>query len=844
MTSTTTANDVESDRPTRKPKAPPEATTPAGPARLPAQDAVVEDPAAALLALRRFHRGQRADDAVPVDPTVMPALLHPMRGASIARSDYPLYLAPATAAPTTDGPTVLPLRDLLRSALEGFAPEEQDAPILHDQLLGYERIVRKSVASGSYAVGARTIFVAAAETMKKTLALREKDAKRLEVELDSFLEALPDDGELLGFQPGASLPLLLHAARERRVARAAEFRGTIETILEKLGGLLEIERGKDASSHDSKSLEGSIGGAGAAWIDSTRLSGALGQHRGTQSMDPARRDRIRDIVATLEAYLGGEAPIEMVVIHGESVPAPPPEFGDVPASASPDPLGEAAARWREEADRFVPVVRAVRQAALEAEDLYEPERHGPWFEGLGRDVFSKDEVALLPVIVALDRATEAAGHLASFSAVLRTGTPIQVLLDGLPGTEAADSIENSLGGSRLELGYVGIGHREAFVQQSSAARPDHLMAGYRTALESARTSLHLLAGDPLVSGSGAPIGPWVETGAAVEGRAHPFFRYDPTAGATWASRMDFSGNPAADVDWPTGALPVLGADGAEETLDIPFTFADWALLFPGMAGHFREAPELGESEDLVPLAEFLAASSEDRMPRVPYIWGAAHDGRMMRLVVSDDLVGACRDRLGWWRTLQELAGVRNEYVIEATQKVRREMEATWAVERERIAAEHAEDIERVREETATEALGGLARALLDLDAGEALRGSTGTAAPSAGPAAPEAPPATAGEAAPAEAEAPAVEDDDELLEDTWVDTPLCTTCNDCTNLNPKLFVYDANKQVRIGDPTAGTFEQRVLAAEKCPARCIHPGAPQNPAEPNLEALIERALPFQ
>ena len=35
------------------------------------------------------------------------------------------------------------------------------------------------------------------------------------------------------------------------------------------------------------------------------------------------------------------------------------------------------------------------------------------------------------------------------------------------------------------------------------------------------------------------------------------------------------------------------------------------------------------------------------------------------------------------------------------------------------------------------------------------------------------------------------------------------------------------------------FAQLVGAAEKCPSRCIHPGKPQNAAEPGLEALIAR-----
>jgi len=47
----------------------------------------------------------------------------------------------------------------------------------------------------------------------------------------------------------------------------------------------------------------------------------------------------------------------------------------------------------------------------------------------------------------------------------------------------------------------------------------------------------------------------------------------------------------------------------------------------------------------------------------------------------------------------------------------------------------------------------------------------------------------------------------------------------------------------IGDASAGTFAQLVQAAEKCPAKCIHPGKPLNPDEPNLDELIKRAKPF-
>ena len=76
-----------------------------------------------------------------------------------------------------------------------------------------------------------------------------------------------------------------------------------------------------------------------------------------------------------------------------------------------------------------------------------------------------------------------------------------------------------------------------------------------------------------------------------------------------------------------------------------------------------------------------------------------------------------------------------------------------------------------------------------------------------------------------------------------IDSERCTTCNECTNLNRKLFAYNANKQAFIKDPTAGTFAQLVQAAEKCPVAAIHPGTPLNPKEKDLEKWLKRALVF-
>ena len=77
----------------------------------------------------------------------------------------------------------------------------------------------------------------------------------------------------------------------------------------------------------------------------------------------------------------------------------------------------------------------------------------------------------------------------------------------------------------------------------------------------------------------------------------------------------------------------------------------------------------------------------------------------------------------------------------------------------------------------------------------------------------------------------------------YIDSERCTTCNECINLNKKMFAYNADKQAYIKDPKAGTFAQLVQAAEKCPVSAIHPGTPLNPKEKDLEKWLKRAQAF-
>jgi ferredoxin len=94
-----------------------------------------------------------------------------------------------------------------------------------------------------------------------------------------------------------------------------------------------------------------------------------------------------------------------------------------------------------------------------------------------------------------------------------------------------------------------------------------------------------------------------------------------------------------------------------------------------------------------------------------------------------------------------------------------------------------------------------------------------------------------------QAETKEEEEEPILSNDPYIDTPLCTSCNECIQLNGALFHYNSDKMAYIADPRSGTFKELVEAAEMCPVGIIHPGSPLNTNEANLDELMKRAEKF-
>ena len=129
-----------------------------------------------------------------------------------------------------------------------------------------------------------------------------------------------------------------------------------------------------------------------------------------------------------------------------------------------------------------------------------------------------------------------------------------------------------------------------------------------------------------------------------------------------------------------------------------------------------------------------------------------------------------------------------------------------------------------------------------LMSGDGLAAAVPTAVPSV--VAPAGEVAVAAEPAPVTPVEGAPEEEEALsFAEPYIDTVLCTSCNECTDLNGQLFIYNADKQASIGDLSAGTFAEMVKAAELCPARCIHPGKARSDDSTATPELIDRAAPF-
>ena len=733
-----------------------------------------------------FSTGRRQGEGVDaIDGlSLRPALLAPYRDLSRLRHDFPLLLIDR-------GPgagTIRSLSSVVDEVVTEIAPRGIEGERLRKYVLRLEREVRDLVAGGMSgplsAVWAAAASRLAAPADPATEAL-----------LTLFGERLQLDGAVVGCDRAMPARVLTHAWSTAQAAKSTAFRGTLDRLVVKLSDILRAAYLHSAAGQRPDALRAALGGTHRDAFDFGMMSKLVVRNAPKDDLPPARRARIEGALAALKSQPFFPDPM---LAHRPDAPA---SF-----AFAFDNCAAAAAAYRERLPKLAEVVKALSIAELEAAGAYVEAEHDAFFDGFDEHALAAEDIALFPdYLVCIPADQAGAPENAGLMDLLSAGLPVKIL------TEATDLLEEAA---------VGTGHFAFGVRSVRLANTATALGGVFV-VQTASSNLYALRdrlakafghrGAALFSvyaGAGAvgELPPYLTAAAAMESRAFPAFTYDPYAGDNQAVRFSLEDNPQPEADWPVAPFEYADEGLQRITEETPFTVADFVLCDTRYAAHFARVPRERWNGAMIPADEWLARDPKELGDAIPYVLAVDPADVLQRVIVDARLMQTVARTRTFWHRLQEQGGIHNSH-------------ADILLARERAKWEQAKEKE--------------------LEQLKATAATTPAAAPAA--AAGEAAPAAAAAAAPAPA-APAAPERNP--DEAWIDTARCPSCNECQNINDKMFLYNENKQAYLGDLKAGTYRQMVEAAESCQVSIIHPGKPWNPDEPGLDELIARAEPFR
>ncbi len=539
-------------------------------------------------------------------------------------------------------------------------------------------------------------------------------------------------------------------------------------------------------------------------------------------------------------------------------------FQDAPSVA----VGIFEGHMRKMSDGFVTVRRAEKLLS----ESYDATTDETFFSNFEWQQFTDDEFTLCPPLFAVggDGAMMDIGF-QNLSRLMASNKPIRVVVvdtqvysntggqactSGFTG-QVSDMAEYGPGQRgkeevRKELALIAMAHRGVFVMQSSQATPTHLIQNVLKGLQARRPSLFILNTPCPPEWGIADFAAPDAARLALESRAVPNIVFDPDQGTTFSECLDLDGNPSPLEPWTSYELLYVDEEGEEQKMTLPLTIADWAFGEARFQAHYQKA---NNEDELVPFHEYLEMDEDERDSATAFIYTIDANRRLSKMTVSDEIVKLAEERLNHWAQLKEMAG------IDVSQNMRDAVSEGFTEELESrleaLRTEYAAKITRLTTQYPQLIARRLAEGLLKASANDTVAQLLEKAERWEGPAL-TAPvemeftpvPAATDSSAPAASLTPAPataavaeDEEDDIGNEPYIDTLRCTSCDDCLKINPQVFVYDDEQQAYIADPKAGTFKQLVMAAEACPAECVHPGDPLNPKEKGLDKLIKRAEPF-
>ena len=615
-------------------------------------------------------------------------------------------------------------------------------------------------------------------------ALTKGADKSLTDSLRRARAAIKIDGEVADCDAALPARLLCHAWNAVQKQKAAGFRKDLDRVVLKLSDILKADFERSEAGRSAKHLKAAIGTGYGDAFDFDAMSRLLAKALPKDEFPESRRRRIRDLLAVLGAQ--------------QFFPAPDATAKKAAANTGYsflfDSCADALAAFRERMPKLIELARAIAVAELEIDGQYSEAKHDALFEQFGANGLDPQDLAPFPdYLVRVNAEKMQAVEHTHLMEILSSGLPIKVLLQIDDILEESPNGEGSLtsGTRSRQIASMAIGLNEVYVLQSSSSNLFRFRERMLRGLSYRGPALFSVFSGASGKASGLP--PYLMSAAAMESRAFPAFTYDPSAGPNWASRFYLDANSQVDLDWPIQGFAYEDEEHQRVSEDLAFTLVDFVASDRRYARHLARVPREKWNGSMIPVDESLSRERKGLPDKVPSLLMVDADNVLQKVIVDERLIREARRCREMWHSLQELGGVHNSH-------------AEKLLAREKKAWE-----DRMQQEAESQSV--------------------------------LAPAATTATAAPAAAGAAEEQEPERSPDEAYIETARCSTCNECTTLNGKMFAYDKNQQAYIADINAGTYAQLVEAAESCQVSVIHPGKPRNPKEPGLEELLKRAEPF-
>jgi ferredoxin len=673
------------------------------------------------------------------------------------------------------------LSSVMGDLIADIAPRGIEGERLRKHLLRLEREIRSLTAAGTAGTLTEVWPLAADKAAGRDDSVREI--------LTRAVESLDVDGEVLNCEGALAARFLRRAWQNVHAERAKQFRSLVDSLVRRLSDILRAAHVHSQAGQQPAALQSGFGALHSDIFDFSAMSRLVARNVPHDELPPLRRQRIESALSVLRSQpffpnakgAGEEATYEFI-------------FSD---------CATAIEAHRTRLPKLVEVVKSIAIAELEARGGYVEAHHNAFFDGYDEHALTADDLAQFPdYLVCIPPDRNAAPENAALLEMLSAGMPVKVLVQHTDLLEDAAIGQGhfAFGVRSARLATTAMGLGGMFVLQSTSSNLYALRDRVRRGMGCRGPALFsVFAGSPE---STSELSAYLTAAAAMKSRAFPAFTYDANAGTNWATRFSFENNRNPEGDWPVEDFEYADEELQRVRERVQFTYADFVLCDRRHAQHFAVVPRERWTTAMVPAADWLALPEREAAERVPYVLAVDGADRLHRVIVDSRLLQATRRCLLLWHRLQEHGGIHNSH---AEQALARE-KATWEAQKQQEI--------------------------------EALKQAAPTAVPAATAESAAVTP-TAAATAEATAEAAAAPPSDE----PWIETIRCSSCNECQNINDKLFAYNDNKQAYIKDVNAGTYRQIIEAAEACQVAIIHPGKPKNPNEPGLEELLERAKPF-